>query len=648
MKFVNAVVENVGHEKFGTSDPIADHIGVKPDCGMVELLKPVDPISDDGSSGDDGESWITKEKVKLAHRIAKYVRALLDEKPILATTGKPVVAGDIMILLRSRGDLAPALVSRLHAEKIPVAGIDRLKLQEPVAVQDMLAAVRFALQPADDLSLACLMVSPLFGWSQEKLLQFGYRPKDKSLWEHLRNLDDPQLKQDLEFLRDILASADFTTNYRFLENLLSGPIQGRRKFIARLGEESLVPIEELLNEALKFEQLQGGSLQAFLNWFESGNDELKRENFGKSDEVRVMTVHGSKGLQAPVVILADITNDPSGKSADSIELHLPDENEDLRLPLLTIKKSEKIGRLETVCALQEQRDLEEHHRLLYVAITRAEERLVLTGALNKTTKNGAKENSWFHPIEAAMATLGCAWEEEPVWGNAMRYRGVEQAAAKDKTDDIGVEETIDILPKWIWEEAPEESRPPRPLVPSHLGDDDYGQAPATADMRIAVEKGRLMHALFERISGGDIDQNLYAARKWLLKNNREDAIDSGKLIADLGAVIENPQWRPFFGPNARAEIPFAAVVGEQVINGRVDRLLIEDDKISVIDFKTGKFVPTDENALPKAFLRQMAHYVAALEVIFAGRKVEASLLFTHGPKLIQLSEAILAPHKPAH
>ena len=638
IEFVNAVIEDVGPERFGLLDDIEDHYSEKPDTGMIELFAPVTPKEEGDEDNDNDESWLTTEKRVLAQRIAAYVRRLVDEAPVLASTEKPLVAGDIMILLRSRSDLASSLVARLHAVQVPVAGIDRLKILEPIAIQDMLACVRFALQPRDDLSLACILVSPLMGWTQDELLERGYRKRGIGLWRHLKDNDA------MEPLHKILNSADYTTPYHFLETILSGEMQGRRKMVARLGSETLVPLEELLNAALQFEQSNAGGLQAFLAWFESGDTEIKREGVVGSDEVRVMTVHGAKGLQAPVVILVDVAADPTKKRGNANELIMKDG---ARLPLLSIKSADKIGKLALVSELQEERDKAEHFRLLYVAMTRAEERLVMAGSLGKQSKGVASEHSWYPALLNGMEALGCAWEEELPWGRVMRYRGGDLAPAAQTNGEATKRPTVaKTLPEYLLRAAPEERRPPRPLVPSALGDDDYGDAPASAAMRTAAEKGRLIHALFERMTGAEPASNLVNAAQWLARNNRDPAINNDAIIASVRSVIENPEWQIFFGPQARAEVPLAAVVGETVITGRVDRLVIEPDLIRVLDFKTGRSVPLDQTALPLAYRRQMAHYVAALETIFTGSKVEASLLFTHDPKLITLSSDILAPHKP--
>lgn len=647
LDFVNSVIETAGAENFGVSDMIENHYSLKPKVGMVELLSPVSAgAADDGAANDnadDEENWIGDEKRELARKLAEHVRSLIDEKPWLASQGRYLEPGDIMFLLRSRGELASLLVAQLHKYDVPVAGIDRLRLSQPLVVQDLLAVIRFVLQPDDDLSLACILVSPIIGWTQEQLLEFGYRgTKRVPLWQHLRKQD--AIADDIAPLRRLLDRADFATVYDFLEDLLSGPTGARRKIVARMGTEALVPIEEMLNTALLFQQQQGGGLQSFLAWFDRGDIEIKREGEGSANEVRVMTVHGAKGLQAPVVILADTTSDPGKKPDRSAEL-LMDEGK--RTPLLPIRSSEESGRLGEIVEMQKIRELQEHRRLLYVAITRAEERLIMGGSLSVSRKGEAPADCWYMTIERAMMALGCSWEADERWGQAMRHIGGDGATGKatEAAKTISALPVTKIeTPSWLFAAAPQESRPPRPLVPSRLEDDDYGDAPASLAMRAASERGKLLHGLFERVTDAG---SLAAASHWLDAIVRDPAIDKQQLLAAATTVIANPEWAAFFSPTARAEVPLAAVVGDTVITGRVDRLVIEPGLVRLVDFKTGRSVPADESGVIVPYLRQMAHYVAALETIFPDSRVEASLLFTHAPRLITLSDAILAPYKPA-
>ncbi len=644
LRFVNAVLDGLGFGQLGLEEPIPQHDSNIADFGTIELMRCVTAKSDDGSeegSDDAEEQWVTSEKLELADRLARHVKNLIDAKPVLATTGLPLEPGDIMILLRSRGELAALIVARLHALGVPVAGIDRLKIVEPIAVQDMLATIRFALQTKDDLSLACLLVSPLVGWNQDQLLKHAYRPPGHGLWQHLRS--QPDIASDIEPLRKILASADLTTPYAFLENTLSGRIAGRRKLQSRLGSEILVPVEELLNLAMQYQQEGGASLQGFLEWFERGGGEIKREGLAQSRDVRVMTVHGAKGLEAPIVILADIAANPDKAGDWNRGIDVPMDG-DTHLPLLPVKKDERGERLDVIADKAKERDRQEHFRLLYVAMTRAAEHLVLVGSLGTRAKGETPENSWYNALEAGMKALGCDWESDALWGSTMRYS--ENGAFERKRPKDIVTDALQDTPSWMFAPAPAEEIPPRPLAPSNLDDDLYGDAPASAALKAGALRGKLLHALFEQYAGGDLVTFQQAAIDWLGRNNPGQDFNHQTAVREVLAVMQNPDWAELFSSAARAEAPLAALVGTTVITGRVDRLLVQEDRVRLIDFKTGRHVPQNENAVSTPVLRQMAHYVAALESIFAPRKVEAALLYTNGPAMIELSADVLALHKP--
>jgi ATP-dependent helicase/nuclease subunit A len=646
LDYVNAVIDVAGSESFGIAEAIEPHYSEISDIGSVTLFEPVTTDSEDEDDGEyedqdqnEEREWLTSDKRKLAGNIAGYVAQLVRAKPFLASEGRHLLPGDILLLLRSRTEMASLLVAQLHERNVPVAGLDRLRLLQPIAVQDLIAAINFVLQPDDDYSLACLMVSPLIGWDHDKLLEYGYREQGVPLWKHLRS--QPAIEADIEPLKALLKGADFSTSYLFLERILSGPMAGRSKFTQRLGAETLVPIEEMLNAALIFEQRHGGGLQSFLDWFERGNTDIKRDAVPGSDEVRIMTVHGAKGLQAPVVIVCDVTADPDKKKNRSSSADIGE----ITMPLLPIRKADRVGRLAQFYDTQKTKDANEHNRLLYVALTRAQEHLVLAGSLTASRKGEAPKNSWYTVLQQSMEELGCDWQDHADFGKAMCFAksGPDSIAEMQASREI---ETPISLPQWISALAPAERRPPKPLVPSQLGDDDHGDAPPSPAMRFAAEKGRLIHAVFERLSGDNPSQMLALAQRWLARNNLDPAISNSNILDAIEPVLANEEWRVFFGPEARAEVPLAAVVGEAVITGRIDRLLISGDRVHALDFKTGYKVPNAPDQISAAYIRQMAHYVAALECIFPKASVSASLLYTSGPAWFELSGDMLAPHKP--
>lgn len=643
LKLVNTVIETLGHQRFGLGDKIESHLSKKPDIGSIELLEPVTAasVAEDGDGEGDEEKWLGPEKRELAALLAGRIKALVDERPILAS-GKPLVPGDIMVLFRKRTEVASLLVARLHALNVAVAGIDRMQIGEQLAVQDLVSAIRFVLQPQDDLSLACLLVSPLIGWSQEQLLDYGYRSEKLTLWEHVRR--NPLIEKSLLPLREMLASADFTTPYQFLEQILSGSTEGRKKFVARLGNEALVPIEEFLNLAIEFEQAKGGTLQQFLDWFERNSSEIKRERLTGSNEVQIMTVHGAKGLQAPVVILADVTVDPGAKGGR-------DPNAMLLLkgggaiPMLKIDKDTRVGKLAELEDARETSELNEHFRLLYVALTRAEERLIIAGSLGKRDK-APKPDSWYVAIEEAMDALGCVQESDAKGRTTRTLSGADDPTTEPGSKVEPETSAVPALPAWLLHPAPTEARPPKPLAPSQLDDNDVGERPADAALLHAAERGKLVHGLIERIDSSRLERFGEDAAVWLATRDREGRYDHAALIAQVQVLLSDPRWQKLFSQASRAEVPIAAVVGETVVAGRIDRLLVEEDYVRIVDFKTSRRIPANAAEVQVSELRQMAHYTAAIERIFPTHRVTASLLYTTGPTMIELSDADLAAHRP--
>jgi ATP-dependent helicase/nuclease subunit A len=570
----------------------------------------------------------------LAGDIARAVKGWLAEPTMmLGSKGRALRPEDVMILVKRRGELASLIVARLYAEGVPVAGVDRLRLNAPLAVQDLLAAVRFVLQPEDDLSLASLLVSPLVGWTQDELMHAAPRERG-SLWRHL---GDTQSEERLAPLRALLARADFTTPYEFLEEILSGPLDGRRKLIRRLGAEARDPIEELLSAALAFESTTTPSLQRFLDWFDRGDVDIVRDPSAPLDAVRVMTAHGAKGLQAPLVILADATIDPT-LSPRSV-LRWSSEDGAAPIPVFSPRAAERGGPLDEVKDAADARELEEHWRLFYVAATRAEERLVIAGALGPKAQGVPPALSWYAAADRALTALGVPEGEGERSFEAGNPVPVQRRV--DATADVKVE-----LPDWARLPAPVEARPPRPLAPSSLGDDLVADPPPTAVMRAAAERGRLMHALFERLPTVAVPERHAAADRWLERaGGVADPAARAAIVAAVLSVIEDARFADLFGPDALAEAPIAATLDDGiVIAGTVDRLLV-GDTIRLIDFKTGRQVP---DAVPEYHVRQMAGYAAALAVIFPDRPVEAALLYTAGPTLVPLSAAQLAAHKPRY
>ena len=628
---VDRVIEAVGPAAVGLDEVPPPHRAFhRQRPGSVELWQPfaVPESPDDSDEGE--ERWISIRDRKYADALAERIREMVEEAPVLASTRKALTPGDILILVRSRGELASLIVARLFSAGVPVAGVDRLHLHEPLAVQDLLAAVKFAVQPNDDLNLACLLVSPLLGWDQERLRALAY-DREGSLWRELRQRS-AEFAETVETLGELLRIADFTTPSRFLETILTGPMQGRSRLYSRLGMAARDPIDELMNSALEFERNEIASLDRFLSWFSRGTVDVQRDPGATANEVRVMTVHGAKGLESPVVILADATADPArlGRTPLTVDIEI----DGVSAPLLRPKKDERGPPFEEKIAEQEQRDMEEHLRLLYVALTRAADRLIVSGVRPKERKDGADPrppNCWHRIVEQAMVSIAA-----PGIGHVMLSYSSEGKApatrARSKAEPAGI-----TVPDWAKLSAPPEARPPRPLAPSAIAVDDESAPPPSEAMRAAALRGTWIHQLLERLPAVEASARVAAADRWLERSaGVGDSAVRGEIVEQVCGILSDPKFSALFGTGSLAEAPLAATLPDgRVIAGTVDRIRVDDASVSVIDFKTGR-VPATDGDIPSAHRAQMAAYVEALRVIFPGRRVTASLLYTAGPRLIEL------------
>ncbi len=655
LEFVNRAIDAVGSSAFGLDGDPAPHVGEER-AGLVTLWNPVrggsdsDQVETGDPEGSDGEQdWLAQHDRKLADQIAEQVRRWhkREEPFILMKGGEPRAAnaGDVMVLVRKRKDLAALIVARLHAKGVPVAGVDRLRLGAPLAVKDLLAALRFAAQPLDDLMLANLLSSPLIGWSQDDLLKYVRRKKGVRLWNHLRQSAEPFVAQTADKLRELLSLADYETPQALLAWLLIGPWQARAKLVARLGREANDPIDELVNAAFAYESASVPSLAGFLQWFDAGEGELKRDPGEAGEQVRVMTVHGSKGLQAPIVILADATGKPGqGGSIELEETPLGEaapQDDNRIVPLPRLSKEERAGPVSDAQETASIAEMQEHWRLMYVAMTRAEEGLFITGSLGPRDKDGPHDDSWY----ARLAPIFVEDEvTDPIWGARREwgYRADERPKVARKEADADIE-----LPVWATTPIGPEPKPPRPLAPSAAGEDLAADPPLAPEIaKTAARRGVLIHSLLERLPEVAPDAREFAAEAWL---DRQAADLPEEARAEMAAsalqVIADPQFDEIFAPAALAEVPLAATVGGIVIAGTVDRLLVSEESVTIVDYKTTRRPPRSAENIPAATVKQMAAYVAALEQIYPDRMVSAAVLYTQTPQIFALSQAQIEAQK---
>jgi ATP-dependent helicase/nuclease subunit A len=651
LDFVDELVRSIGPGQFGLEGDYADHVG-EDRPGQVVLWNLVTAEQDDEADPAEPEDadadragWIASHEWAVADRIADQIACWMkDGYPLVKGTARLAKPGDVMVLVRKRRELAGLIVARLYARGVPVAGVDRLRIGNPLAVKDLLAAVRFAAQPLDDLTLANLLVSPLCGWSQDELLEHGYRPPGRNLWDHLKVARHPRVMATVEHLRELLSRADFEPPLALLTWLLTGPFEGRRKLVARLGSEVGDPIEELLNAAAAFAASQTVSLQGFIRWFDAGTGEVKREAEGQGDTVRVLTVHGAKGLQAPLVILADAAIPPDTSKDLSLAETPLGGGERRQVPIPGFRKDEIVGRLADARDEAKAAAMEEHWRLLYVAMTRAEEGLFIAGSLPRSAKGGAHPDSWHARAESLFEKDEAL--DDPVWGARWERGSLPPRPAR--AGEPPVQKKV-AIPDWALEPVGAEPSPPRPLAPSSLGQEDEGEPPARSDAAVAAaRRGSLIHGLLERLPQTEPPLRERAGSAWLARHAADlPEAERDDMLASVLALMSDKRFAEFFGHGSLAEVPFSAVVGGKVVQGCIDRLVLSEGRVSAVDFKTTRQPPAGIAEVPAATLRQMAAYHAALKAIYPDRRVEIALLYTRTPLLVPVPEEMLDEHMPA-
>ena len=635
-------------------------------AGHVEVWPPVLPADREDRSpwarpGDSGGE--EQPAARLAHAIAGRIENWLANDEPLESAGRALRPGDILVLVRRRTSFVDSLIRELKRRGIDVAGLDRMKLTDQLAVRDLIVLGEFALLPQDDLTLATVLKGPLFGFDEARLFEVCHG-REATVWQALRARarSDAVCRSAVDALSEIMARADMMPPYEFFAHIL-GPMQGRARLLARLREEANDPIDEFLSLALAYERAHPPSLQGFLHWLAEGQAEIKRDlDQGVRDEVRIMTVHGAKGLQAPVVFLADTMQTPrsgggilwegggagaegGATTGDAGELMLWPPRAHLR---------ERVANRLVAADTADQDD--EYRRLLYVAMTRAEDRLYVTGY---GTRNAAPAGAWHNLVMRGLDGLAAPTAFDAAaagfadstlgWAGDGLVLSNTQASHPDRLGRTRVAaDTVAAMPDWVDAPAPTEPEPPRPLAPSRpSAPEPATRSPLGDDRGIAFQRGLLVHRLLQTLPDVDTDRRAAAARAFLDRPvHGLDAVQIDALLAETFAVLDHPDCADLFGPGARAEAPVAGVVGGIAISGRIDRLVVGPETVRILDFKTNRPPPARVEDVPVLYLRQMAAYRALLAQIYEKQRVECLLLWTDGPRLMPLDAQVLDAHAP--
>ncbi len=541
-------------------------------------------------------------------------------------------AGDVMILMRTRSPLMLHIIRELKRRSLPVSGLDRMVLGESLIVQDILAFCDYCLLPENDLVLSCLLKSPFIGFTDDDLMKLCLGKETKlSVIAHLRA--NPEYAHITSWLDRISSYAGQVQPYEFLEQLLTLPCpadqdgSGYRACQARLGADALEPLDELLSQTLKLELQDIRTLQDFVAYQKSAHREIKREMEEGANQIRIMTVHASKGLEAPIVILPDTMTVPSRGKLDPF---LWPDKSNLPAPLWAESSDTRSEIYQNALDRQFERQIAEHSRLLYVAMTRAKDRLIVCGAA-KSEKIDSK--SWYAAVTAGFDRLDNIIETdsgERIYSLSDEKPKIEVTKAKRKIE----------LPSWLRQKAPEEKESLKSFSPSRQDIDDQPvYSPLGQSQEHRFRRGIATHKLLQILPDIHPDRQEEAARQYLLRAQLGFSNDLQESIAkETMRILRDPVFAPVFGHGSLAEVPVTGQLRDgRLINGQIDRLIITDHEILIVDFKTNRPSPADTSLIPQSYRNQLKAYADALSSIYPDHAIKCALLWTDRPLLMPVS-----------
>jgi ATP-dependent helicase/nuclease subunit A len=638
LEAVDIVFKGIAGSVTSDKDGFPPHIAL-PDAApsLVEIWEPTKPDERREIEGWDApfdQVGETSPRVKLAQRIARTVRRLVDAHEPVGIERRAARYGDILVLVRQRGELFEAIIRALKHEEVDVAGADRLVLSEHIAVMDLMALADALLLPQDDLALATVLRSPLFGFEDDDLFALAWDRGRLPLRAALKSkAGEREIFSAANALLDEFSqAARRETPFAFYAKIL-GAAGARRRILGRLGTEANDALDEFLNLAFDYERRETPSLQGFVAWLRAARAEVKRDMEIARDEVRVMTVHGAKGLEAPIVILADTMTPPAGAKQP-------------RLLTLSgnpvIWAGRKADDAPPVAAARQNAisdATDEYRRLLYVAMTRAADRLIVCGAEGK---NKRPDGCWYDLVRGPLEPflIEEADGEDKVW----RYRKTPAPLAECAPPAAGTEKPAPpVLPSWLRETAPVDAPRAGPLSPSAAFDEEIGRAaraqPSPAERQKALQRGRIVHRLMQSLPDIPQPQRKTATERYLAGAAKDfSAAEQIEMARQVFAVLDEPHFAEVFAAGSRPEVPIVGRIARAngaliAVAGQVDRLIVTTDAVLIVDYKTDSAVPHRLDEV-EPYVAQLALYRAVLGRLFPGKTVRAAMIFITGPSLI--------------
>jgi ATP-dependent helicase/nuclease subunit A len=604
----------------------------------------------------------------LAATLAQSIRDMLDrgdavwEESAGEFTQRAVRPGDIGILVwRRTGGFFEEIIRQLKLAGVPVAGADRMVLRDQTAVKDLMALGRLAITPGDDLALAEVLKSPFFDPDDGQppiiddaaLFDLSQTRKSKrrgALWNALFTSEDPRFAEARSALTDWRNHADNNRLYDLFAGFLNtrsatGEPRWARLY-ARLGEEARDPVEAFLARAMDHERERGGAMSSFIASVENEDTQLKREMGGERSEVQVMTVHASKGLERPVIILPDTTRSPLTGKGESL---FADPEAGL------IWSPRKAGDTALVTELRDARSarqLAEHNRLLYVALTRARDRLIVCGWRHGSgTPGQIADDSWYARLRDAWTEADWQEFDTPLASRLEDIEpGIRLGLAPTALGAAGIENAAKMAkPIWVEEAVPVEASALRAITPSTLLDEAGDTAPVRSPLADSdgyrFRRGTLIHKLLETLPGLSGDRRRTAGQRFLQAQPDLDDEARSQILEETIGILDHPDFAPIFGPDSRAEVSLTGTVDglgrSGIVRGQVDRLVVTTGEVLIIDYKTNRPPPEDVENVAPAYLGQMAAYRLLLRALHPDKTVRCALLWTDSATLMPLPDAVL-------
>lgn len=588
--------------------------------GKVEIWPLI--IKDEAQNNDENDneySYLiqkkkTSPKYQLARQIALKIKDLMAKS---LSTPRPLRFGDFMILVQKRSHFMNEFIRACKESNVNVSGADRMNLLEQIAIQDLISLAEFLLLPNDDLSLAEVLKSPLFNLTDDDLFKLCWNRKNANLWSKLK--DFTEYRSIYEQLQNLFNLVDFVRPFELFNYVLT-KMNGRRNFILRMGYEVEDSLDEFMNLVLNFEKEHIPSLQNFVEWITSHSCEVKREiKQNESDAVRIMTAHGSKGLQARVVFLPDTT---IGNNVKNEQKLLVDEDGGVAYyPFCKDNYDEKCKYVNQNDALK---DAEERRRLLYVALTRAEDELYVCGYANSL--KDLPEDSWYSLCRRILEKEG---KEQT--GGEYTYETAGYIAQKQKSDVV-YDNKMPEVPAWINEFAKPESALSKPYTPSKIeNDEDVDTISPLTEQGNYFKRGTIIHKLLQFLPQTKENHKEIIA-KYLsqtgFSENQQKQIETEVL-----SLLNTTEFSDIFGQYSKAEVPIMGEINGRIFSAQIDRLIIMPDKIKIVDFKTNRRI--DE--IPQAYVNQLKIYAELIKRIYPDKPVETYILWTNKLKLTRIS-----------